>query len=521
MRRGSVTHVISAALLTFGGLSPARAQQRSAYEELQTFSGVLSYVRVNYVDSADFSGLIRAAIDGVLRSLDPHSYFLRREDLEKLAAWEQGRLVTTGLLLEFQEGAVSVGAVVPESPASKAGILPGDRLVAMNDTSVAGQPLPRLQARLVGEKGSKVRLTLVRGSRLEPDTLVVTLKRSVVSVRSTFVVRMADSITGYVQLQDFKLGAGKDVHEALDRLRGAGARQIILDLRLNPGGLMAAAVDVASELLLRNTLVFRTQGRKIDTNRAFVTDRDGSFSNIPLIVLIDPGTASAAEALAACLQDHDRALILGRTSFGKALEQASFPLPSGDVVMLTIARVVSPSGRVIQRRYEGLGYEQYVSLAGRGGDSSDTARAFRTDHGRTVKGGGGVTPDITLPPGAAMPVWWSVAMDSGFASAVADSVAHSLAATPAERVRWVASSDRWRQSLLAPFLERVRDRLHVNAQPDSLQTERITLMLAARAADERWPPDGGQEVYVRNDPAIRLALTYFPRLPDLLAPPSR
>jgi len=501
------------ALVIGGPGSILGAQQRSAYEELQTFSGVLNYVRANYVDSVGFSDLVRAAIDGTLRSLDPHSYFIRRQDWERFAAWEQGRFVTTGLALEYEDGAVAVEWVVPESPAARAGLLPGDRLLALDDTAVIGLSLQQLEARLVGEKGSKVRLTLARGSWLEADTFSVSLKRAPTPVHSTLAVRMADSVTGYIRLQDFKLGAGRDVHDALRKLTGDGARQLVLDLRRNPGGLMSAAVEVASEFLPRNAIVFRTRGRKADTNRDFVTDHDGGFATLPLIVLIDGGSASAAEALAACLQDHDRALILGRRSFGKALEQGAFPLPTGDVVMLTIARIVSPSGRIIQRRYQGLGYQQYLSLAGKGGAAAE-ALAFTTDHGRPVTGGGGVAPDVPLSPGAPLPAWWSVAMDSGLGDAVADSVARSM---PHDQPgRWLDASDQWLATLVTPFLAHVRSALHVSAPPDTALMRRLGRMLAARVAQVNWGPDVYEQFLLRNDPDVRAALGYFPRLRELL-----
>jgi len=144
-------------------------------------------------------------------------------------------------------------------------------------------------------------------------------------------------------------------------------------------------------------VVFRTRGRKRDTDTTFVTKRDGDFREVPLVVLIDERSASAAEALASSLQDHDRALLVGRRSFGKALMQSIFFLPSGDIVWLTIGRVITPSGRVIQRRYHGIGYEQYLSFAGKSGAEEDTLAVYKTDAGRSVRGGGGIVPDIVVP----------------------------------------------------------------------------------------------------------------------------
>lgn len=516
---------LSIGLLTaIGGFDagPLCAQTPSAYEELQTFSGVLNHIRTNYVDTVGYHQLVRAAIDGVLHALDPHSSFFSRADWERRTALERGDLAVTGLALEEVDSTIIVLAVYPKSPAAKAGIQPGDRIRAVNDTSVAGLDVEDLALRLAGDKGSKVRVRVERGPRLEPDSFAVTLKRDFVEVHFVSTARMADSVTGYVRLEEFGLKAGDELHQALKQLRGRHAKQYILDLRGNPGGYVIEAVDIASEFFPKGTVVFRTKGRKRDVDTTYVTTHDGDFAEIPLTVLIDEHSASAAEALAASLQDHDRALLLGRRSFGKALMQSDFVvLPAGDDLHLTIGYVLSPSGRFIQRRYRGLGVQQYRTFAGKSGAPEDTANVFRTDHGRPVRGGGGVEPDVEIARGADWPIWVSVALDSGFVTAVADSVALTLSVTPAARAAWMGSRSEWRVKLLPPFLDRVRSRLHVEARVDSALESRVAGMMAARAAEVRWGPDALEEFWVLNDRGITTALTYFPRLPGLLAAPLK
>jgi len=510
--------VATAALLAAPPAGRLAAQQRSAYEELQAFSSVLNHIRLNYPDSVGYSELVAAAIRGVLRSLDPHSRFESRVEFERQNALERGEVFTVGVALEEIEGAATVFAVAPRSPADKGGVLPGDRVVAVNDTSVAGLGMATLELRLAGERGSKVRLQLERGPRLEPDTFSVILKRGPFEVRSVSMIRMADSVTGYLRLEDFLGKAAAEMHDALKKVQGLHAQRLILDLRGNPGGSVTYAVEIASEFFPKNTVVFRTQGRKRDVDTTYVTKRDGDFRLLPMIVLIDERSASAAEALAGSLQDHDRALLVGRRSFGKAIMQSIFFLPSGDHVWLTIGRVLTPSGRFIQRRYRGLGYEQYLSFAGRSGAEEDTSTIFKTDAGRVVRGGGGIAPDVVVPIVAPLPVWWSAAADSGMDDAVSDSVAHTLAATPAARAAWLSAKGEWRTKLVPPFLQRVRTRLGVAAVTDSLLERRLALILAARAAEVRWGPDAREEFLVRNDGAIRAAMERFPRLRELLAP---
>lgn len=522
MRSSALTRFSRAAAVTllFLMVAPVAAAQtpRSAYEELQTFSGVLNYIRINYPDSVGYSELVAAAIRGVLHSLDPHSRFASRVEFERQNALERGDLFTVGLALEDVEGAATVLAVAARSPAAKGGVLPGDRVVTLNDTSVAGLGMKTLELRLAGDRGSKVRLQLERGPRLEPDTFSVTLKRGPFDVKSVSIIRMVDATTGYLRLEDFMGKAAQEMHEALKKLNGMGANALILDLRGNPGGVVTYAVDIASEFFPKNTVVFRTRGRKRDADTTYVTKRDGEFRLWPVIVLIDERSASAAEALAGSLQDHDRALLVGRRSFGKALMQSVFFLNSGDYVWLTIGRVLTPNGRFIQRRYRGIGYEQYLSFAGRSGAEEDTSSIFKTDAGREVRGGGGIAPDVVVPVVAPLPVWWSAAADSGLDDAVSDSVAHTLGATPAARTAWLNAAAEWRAKLVPAFLARVRSRLGVAAVTDSLLEQRLAKILAARAAEVRWGPDAREEFIVRNDATIRAAFDQFPRLRALLAP---
>jgi carboxyl-terminal processing protease len=374
MRRTAVRAALLAGLLV-PAPGPLRAQA-STYQLLQTFSDLLNQIRVNYVDSVTTEHLMRGAIEGMLASLDPHSYFLAHDQAERLDAWRAGQLAATGIVVESVEGAITVAAVVSGSSAERAHVAPGDRIVAVNDTSVDGLEAHAVQARLVGERGTRVRLRLERGPRLEPDTVSLTLRNQDIRPRSiTREAALAGGI-GYVRLAEFHQQAGADLRDAIDRVaQGASPRRIILDLRGDPGGALTAAQDVLSLFLSEGQAAFRTRGRHPDANEEFTVRRNGPFRDARLVVLIDEHSASASEAVAGSLQDHDRARVLGRRSFGKALVQRPFLIqPAGDEAWLTIAYVVSPSGRVIQRRYQGLSTGQYEALAGKGGSAPATPR---------------------------------------------------------------------------------------------------------------------------------------------------
>jgi carboxyl-terminal processing protease len=496
----------------------AEAQTSTNYEELQAFSTVLNYVRLNYTDSVVYRQMVRAAINGVLGSLDPHSYFMAADDYRRLSALERGELAVTGLTMELVDGRATVLTVVDKSPADRAGIDPGDRLLAIDDSTTQGQGIEDLKLRLAGEKGSRVRVRFARGPILEPDSFSVTLKREMVVVPVVDVATMVDSITGLVHLAEFTETSAREVERAIHDLRGRHMRRLILDLRGNPGGLMIQAVDIASLFFPKRTVVFRTHGRRAETDAEVMTHEDGAYRDLPLIVLIDGGSASASEALTGSLQDHDRALIVGRRSFGKALMQVPFFLQTGDVLVLTVGRVLTPGGRFIQRRYEGLTSGQYWALSGRTGAAEDTAKVFYTNAGRVVRGGGGIAPDLEVAGPAPLPAWLGPAADSGWDTAVADSVAQTLPATSAGLARWSVDTASWRAQLLPPFLARVRAGLRVTARSEPEVLDRIARGLARRAAKVRWGDAGELAFRLRNDQDLQAAISSFPRLSALLAP---
>lgn len=516
MRSSRILGLVAAAAI---GLSAPAAAQSASYEQLQTFSALLNQIRLNYVDSVSTAALVHAAITGMLRSLDPHSHFETRAEIEREMRWNTGQLGGAGLALDDIAGEVTVAGVYAGSAADRAGIVAGDRVRTLNDTLVVGLGARAVQARLLGDKGARLRLGLARGSRLEPDTFGVTLKFALLVPRAVTDARMLDPATAYVRFSEFSLKSGTEVESAIRRLLTQDhARRLVFDLRGNPGGFMGGATELAGAFLPKGALVFSVQGRRPGLVEQR-TDAPGEFMALPLVLLVDEGTASAAEALAGSLQDHDRAVLVGRRTFGKALMQQMLPVPpSGDVVWLTVGYVVTPSGRTIQRRYKGIGAEQYESFGGRSGAGVDTTTPFRTDRGRLVRGGGGIAPDVPLPPTVAAPAWWSAAADSGFDLLVADSVAATLPATPAARAAWVTDSARWRVALTAPFLQRVRTRLGVAAATTPALDAAIARRLAARAAEVRWGADARDDLLIRSDAEIGAAVAAFARLESTLAP---
>lgn len=497
---------VPAILLLLALAARPAAAQGASYEQLQTFSSLINQIRVSYVDSVSYAELVHAAISGVLESLDPHSRFVRRATAERELAYEAGVLAGAGIVLDEVDGELTVLTVIPRGAAARAGVSAGDRLIAINDTAVAGLSASSASGRLIGDKGKKVRLLLSRGNRMAPDSVKVQVKFDVIEPRSVGLARMVDPATGYIRLVGFHEKGREEVERAVKELKGKGMKRLIFDLRGNPGGSVIAAVEIASLFFPDKTIVFRTEGRRSAATNEFATEKDGPFRELPMMVLVDDGSASAAEALAGSFQDHDRALLLGRRSFGKALMQRLFLVPpQSDIVWLTVGRVVTPSGRVIQRSYRGLKAAQYYSFAGVSGTAQDTAALFRTTRGRAVRGGGGIMPDVELPGPVELPGWFSVAADSGWYEAIADSVAALLPKEPAGRAAWMGATDEWRTRLVEPFLERVRTRLQLPVTPSAPLVSRLGRILAHRTAEVRWGPDAADEFLVRNDPDVTAA----------------
>lgn len=513
MSRGHCLRARLSAVLVVGLIAfhPRPAAAQGSYEQLQAFSSVLNYVRLNYVDSVTYPGMVRAAIAGMLQTLDPHSRFQTRADFDRYESLMRGELASSGMTLELVNGRPTVLSALHGSPADRAGILAGDRLLAVNDTEVLGVGSRELELKLSGDEGRKYRLRVERGPDLEPDTLSVSFKLAPVKPPAVSEVAFLDSTTAVVQLVSFERpDAIEELSKTIDDLRRHGMRRLVLDLRWNPGGLMAGAVELSELFLPAKSLVFTTVGRQASSNQRIMTDRDGPYRDLPLVVLVNEWTASAAEAFAGAMQDHDRAVLVGRRTFGKALMQRNFALPNGDMIWLTVARVVSPSGRIIQRRYRDLAPLQYDLMAGRGGSAEDTDAVYHTDGGRVVRGGGGITPDSVVPPVPAPPRWWQAAMDSGILVRVADSAAQTLGTSDRDRSAWMSLGPvGWQGELLGPFLARCRTELRIDAQVGTAQATLIAVRLASRVAQVRWGDAASSAVLVSADPELAAARRAF------------
>lgn len=414
IRRRILLGVLLAVLFTLGWWAGRGRASGGLYSNLDLFVEVLHAVQTSYVDEPDPGRLVEGGLRGMLRSLDPASEYLDAKDWKGLQGTLTGELDGAGVFVDSQDGWPVVIAPLEGSPAWRAGLKAGDVITRLDGHSTWGLGPPEIAARLRGAAGSTVALSVIRGEETHERELVLERRNlDVPAVRNVLV--LPDGV-GYLRLAAFNGRAAAEVRAALDTLRRAGARSLVVDLRGNPGGLVDQAVAVAGSFLPAGSIVTFTEGRRAEDAKKLVVPKGAARITWPMAVLVDGGTASAAEILAGALQDLDRALVVGANTFGKGTVQSLFPLRGGEgAVKLTTARYHTPSGRIVSRPAGAAAGEADAEADDEEGPvvaAPDTAAAdsaarpvFRTPAGRVVRGGGGIAPDLvaradSLPPAA-------------------------------------------------------------------------------------------------------------------------
>jgi carboxyl-terminal processing protease len=368
----------------------------SVYQQARLFDDVVAHVADYYVDQIDERRLYQMAIDGMLDELgDPYSTFLRREDFRALSEQTTGTYTGLGIQIDVRDGWITVIAPLPETPAERAGVVSGDRIVQLDGRTTEGWKNDQAVRELRGPAGSPAELTIRRPGVSEP--IVFKITRATIHIRSVNLTMMLDDRVGYIALNPVSEASAEEMAQSIGELMGRGMKSLVLDLRGNPGGLLDQGIAVSDLFLDPGQAVVATRGRAPNTNRTYRDSRRQTWPDLPVVVLVNGGTASAAEIIAGALQDHDRAVVLGTPTFGKGLVQSLWELAPGTALKLTTARWYTPSGRTIQRasKTEEEQLEQ-VSAAARNEDTTalDSTLVFKTDAGRTVYGGGGIRPDI-------------------------------------------------------------------------------------------------------------------------------
>jgi carboxyl-terminal processing protease len=368
---------------------------------------VLGHVSAYYVDSLGETDLYEKATQGMLEQLqDPYSVLLTGDDYKALTEQTSGNYAGLGIQIDVRDGWITVVAPLPETPAERAGIQTGDQIIEVDGKSTEGWKNDEAVKALRGVAGSKVTIT-VRRSGI-PDPLKYPLTRAQIHIRSVPAGTMFDRGVGYISLNPVSETSAGELRQEITAMKKKGMKSLILDLRYNPGGLLDQGVEVSDLFLDSQQEIVSTRGRARGSTKQFFDDARQTWPELPIVVLVNEGTASAAEIIAGALQDHDRAVVVGTPTFGKGLVQTLFPLGEGVALKLTTARWYTPSGRTIQRSAESE-EEQMAQAALEASDTalgepepsaSDSAiearPTYRTSAGRVVRGGGGIVPDIVM-----------------------------------------------------------------------------------------------------------------------------
>ncbi len=323
----------------------SKASTVDSYEKLKTFSEILSLLEANYVEKVDANDLIDGAIRGMLKTLDPHTSYLPPEAFTQMKVETSGRFGGLGIEITIRKGILTVVAPIEDTPAFKAGVKAGDRIIKIEDESTLDMTLSDAVERLRGKIDTEVNITIFREGMEEP--LEVTLVRANIQVKSV-KSKIYEGSIGYVRIRSFTKTTSRDLDKVLDEFREKNVKKLVLDLRNNPGGLLNQAVEVSDRFLKPENLIVYTQGRTEEQNMRFTTHDRVQRVTYPMIILVNSGSASASEIVAGALQDSNRAIILGTQTFGKGSVQTIIPLSDGSALRLTTARYYTPSGRVIQ-----------------------------------------------------------------------------------------------------------------------------------------------------------------------------
>ena len=409
-RHRTVKVITSMMLYLLIGFSTASAQLRlnfgkdSPLRKLQMAELAISNL---YVDSVDENKLVEDGIRGMIEKLDPHSSYSTAKETKAMNESLNGSFDGIGVQFNMQEDTLLVIQPTAKGPSEKAGIIAGDRIIAVNDTAIAGVKMAReeIMRRLRGPKGTKVKLTVVRRGIKEP--LVFTVTRDKIRTKTIDGYYMIRPTVGYIRIGSFGANTYNEFMEAVEVLRKQGMHDLILDLEDNGGGYLQAAVQIANEFLQKGDLIVYTKGRRTP-RYDYRAQGDGKLQNGKVVVLVNEFTASAAEIVTGAIQDQDRGIVVGRRSFGKGLVQRPIDFPDGSMMRLTIAHYYTPSGRCIQKPYkkgDQKDYEMELDTRYKHGELysadsihfADSLKYYTLRKKRTVYGGGGIMPDYFVP----------------------------------------------------------------------------------------------------------------------------
>lgn len=370
------------------------------FDNVKKFNEALNLVQKNYVDDVNADKLTEAAIKGMLAQLDPHSTYISQDQLKRINEDFQGSFEGIGVEFDIVNDTITIVTPISGGPSEALGILAGDKIVKIDGVNAVGMTREDVPKKLRGPKGTKVTVSISRGG--SPNLIDFEITRDKIPLYSVDASFMINNEVGYARVTRFSATTYDEFAKALADMKKQGMKKLVLDLRNNPGGYLDQAFKMASMFIERGKKIVYTKSRIPAFNDEYISE-GGEYTNMPLIVLVNDGSASASEIVSGAIQDWDRGLIVGENTFGKGLVQRQYDLSDGSAMRVTTSRYYTPSGRLIQKPYEGGEYKKMLTNPEEGdnlyhtNDTKDTARPeFKTMGGRTVYGGGGVTPDFVV-----------------------------------------------------------------------------------------------------------------------------
>jgi carboxyl-terminal processing protease len=378
-----------------GGLfgRSALATDDKVPEHYRAFTAALNAIETSYIDKVDSDNLVYGAVRGMLGTLDPHSSFFSPKEYAQMRERQEGRYYGIGVSIQAIDGDITAMQVFEQSPAYKKGIRRGDVLANVEGEDTKGWTVDQAMRKLRGPKGTEVGVGVRR--RGYPELIKFALTRDEVYIPTVPAYFMVDDTTGYIRMQDFGENTDRDVKHALRDLASKGMKRLLFDIRGNPGGPLDQAIKVSNEFLPKGKMIVYTRGRVPNSDQDYRATEESEFTDIPIVALVNRNSASAAEIVSGALQDHDRAYLVGETTFGKALVQSVYRISGGAGLALTTAHYYTPSGRIIQRPWD-ASFDEYLSYTLRDQDANKPHNASdlkHTDSGRPVYAGGGIEPD--------------------------------------------------------------------------------------------------------------------------------
>jgi carboxyl-terminal processing protease len=500
-----------------GGLLGGRVQAEAQHAEdgLWTFGRVLAIVEDQYIGEIDSQDLVLAAIDGLLSELDPHSNYLDADSFAEMRDEQRGKFHGLGIQITKRgpDKPLTIIAPIDGTPAWRAGLQSGDIISEIEGEPTIDLTVQQSVRRLKGDKGTKVTITIERPGMEQP--FQVTIERDEIPIQSVRVAYMLRPDVGVIRIGNFNTTTAKELDAAVEKLQGEGMQRMILDLRSNPGGLLEQAVEVSERFIDPGKLIVYTQGRIPGSNQRFVARRSGVHVDLPLVVLVDGSSASASEIVSGAIQDHDRGLVVGETTFGKGLVQRVIPIQAGEggALAVTTAKYHTPSGRLIQRDYSDL--DDYY-LANREEESPETEpieaptvpevkepprEIYHTTSGREVFGGGGITPDYIVKAPRPSDLWFELNRENLIFDYAVLYVAGHADLEPGFRIDDATMQDFER------FLHDKDFEFEVGEFEQA--RDELALRLRAHIARIKWDQAEESRIRAEGDPQIQKALELF------------